>query len=318
MVPSRSAPACLEPRNVYIDAGVNWCNTLQLFQQVPEARQHLAEPWLVFGFEASPRIAPFADRCTHALSAGEPLPAPPIPPAGSSRELSRYAAAHNCSMRHLGLRERSEHDRKVYRRQRLVPCMLSALERRLARLVPDPRLSSNATLLAERLALGRTRCAPPPATLPVRSEYVLLPAAVGRRDGSMSINDGPEFMLTGGATHQAPNSARRRVERYRVPQVDLSAWLKASFTKADFVVLKLDVEGGEHRIIPKMIADGTLALVDVWLWECHHMPRSWKSPCHKLRKQLRDHGVRTIYEDPYPWTSEGNRSSSSRARRATR
>ena len=142
-------------------------------------------------------------------------------------------------MRHLGLRERSEHDRKVYRRQRLVPCMLSALERRLARLVPDPRLSSNATLLAERLALGRTRCAPPPATLPVRSEYVLLPAAVGRRDGSMSINDGPEFMLTGGATHQAPNSARRRVERYRVPQVDLSAWLKASFTKADFVVLKM-------------------------------------------------------------------------------
>jgi FkbM family methyltransferase len=272
----------------------NWCNTLQTYLKVPEARGRTSGPWIVFGFEASPRIAPFADRCAQALTASGPLPTPPIPPAGSTRELQRYAPSYNCSMRDLGLRERSEHDRKVYRRQKLVPCMLDALEKPLASLVVDPSLSANATLLHSRLALGRGLCSPR------TSRYVLIPAGVGRRDGTLSLNDGPEFMLTGGATHQA--TSRRKVERYKVAQVDLSAWLKASFTHEDFVVLKLDVEGGEHRIIPKMVADGTLRLVDVFLWECHHMPRSWKSPCHKLLKMLRDNGVRTIYEDPYPWT----------------
>ena len=206
----------------------------------------------------------------------------------------RFAPKYNCSMRDVGLRPKSEHDRKVYRRQRLVPCMLRALERPLASLAVDPALSSNASLLRTRLARGR-RCAPARG-----SDYTLLPAGVGRKDGTLSLNDGPEFMLTGGATHQS--SSKRHIERYSVAQVDFSAWMRASFAPSDFVVLKMDVEGGEHKIVPKMVADGTLALVDVWLWECHHMPRSWKSPCHKLLKLLKENGVRTIYEDPYPWS----------------
>ena len=68
--------------------------------------------------------------------------------------------------------------------------------------------------------------------------------------------------------------------------------------------MKMDVEGAEHSIVPKMASDGTLALVDVWLWECHHMPRSWHSPCHKLLQILKANGVRTVYEDPYPWTTQ--------------
>ena len=119
-------------------------------------------------------------------------------------------------------------------------------------------------------------------------------------------------MLTGGAPHQA--TGRRRPERYRVSQIDLSAWLRASFTPADFVVLKMDVEGNEHKIVPKMQADGTLGLVDVWLWECHHMPRSWRSPCHKLKRTLSDNGVRTIYEDPYPWAESGGAARSPKKR----
>ena len=72
-------------------------------------------------------------------------------------------------------------------------------------------------------------------------------------------------------------------------------------------MLKLDVEGVEHRIIPQMAAEGTLRLVDVVLWECHHMPRSWRSPCHKLEKQLTQHGVAAIYSDPYPFLSNSSK-----------
>ena len=28
---------CSRPRRIYIDMGVNWCNTLQLFRDLPEA-----------------------------------------------------------------------------------------------------------------------------------------------------------------------------------------------------------------------------------------------------------------------------------------
>ena len=214
--------ACAAPRNVYVDAGVNWCNTLGLHLQVPEARSRAGEPWLVFGFEASPRIAPFADKCATALSTGQPLPLPPIPPAGSSRELAQYAPQYNCSMADLGLRPKSEHDRKVYRRQKLVPCMLRALEAPLASLVVQPALTSNSSELHRRLGLAASACAVGP-----RSQYVLVPAAVGKRDGMLSITDGPELMITGGATHQA-TYRKSRVEKYRVPQVGRTSAIQPS------------------------------------------------------------------------------------------
>ena len=284
-------PGCAAPRNIYIDAGVNWCNTLTLYQSVPEAQNRLSQPWTVFGFEASRSLATFAERCCNALTAGLPLPEPPLPPAGSSRDLARFAPAYNCSMAHLGLRERSEHDRKLYKRTKLVPCMLHALRANLTTaLRSDPRLTE-AGLLDQRLALARS-CSPAHP----RSNFVLLPAAVGKLNGSLKLSDSPVSLLTGGGK----GPATQRVT-YRTPMVGLSEWMASSFTEADFVVLKMDVEGGEHSIVPQMARDGTLRLVDVFLWECHHMPRWWRSPCHKLLGMLRRNGVGTIYEDPYPW-----------------
>lgn len=281
-----AAPSCSAPRNVYIDAGVNWCNTLEIYKRIPEVRQR--DVWQVFGFEASRRILPFADGCARALSAGEPLPEPPLPPAGSSKELAKYASRYNCSLQQLGLDQRSEHDRKEYRRHRLVPCMMAALAQNFSRVRPDPALS-DPSLLRDRLALG-ARCSVP------RSSYVMLPAAIGAREGKLAMKDSDAGLITGGRTNlNVPT------ESYSTPQVDFSAWLRASFTEADFVVLKMDVEGGEHSIVPKMVADGTLKLVDVFLWECHFMPKSWHSPCHRLKRLLKDNGVGAIYEDPYPW-----------------
>ena len=54
--------ACREARHVYIDAGVNWCNTLELWRKVLEAQPFVDERWQIYGFEASPLIMPFAER----------------------------------------------------------------------------------------------------------------------------------------------------------------------------------------------------------------------------------------------------------------
>ena len=42
---------CDAPRNIYLDLGVNWCNTLQLYRDIPEARAQSEAPWEVWGFE---------------------------------------------------------------------------------------------------------------------------------------------------------------------------------------------------------------------------------------------------------------------------
>lgn len=193
--------------------------------------------------------------------------------------------------------------------------MMRALQRNLASIKADPAITNNASLLKHRLALGAS-C----DTLP-RSRYVFLPAAIGERrnrlrliDSSVSLLNGEGAQLARGGNEEATmvdaaakyhlDPAEIKAEAYDAVMIDFSSWLRKSFTESDFVVLKMDVEGGEHLIIPKMIAHGTVKLVDVWLWECHYMPKEWKSPCHKLLKSLRAAGVEVIYQDPYPWSAK--------------
>ena len=51
--------------------------------------------------------------------------------------------------------------------------------------------------------------------------------------------------------------------------VDIGNWIKNNFTKEDHIVLKLDIEGGEYSVIPKMLEDGALEYVDKLFCEIH-------------------------------------------------
>ena len=51
--------------------------------------------------------------------------------------------------------------------------------------------------------------------------------------------------------------------------VDISSWIKNNFSKEDHIVLKLDIEGGEYDVIPKMFEDGALEYVDKLFCEVH-------------------------------------------------
>lgn len=55
----------------------------------------------------------------------------------------------------------------------------------------------------------------------------------------------------------------------KVEQKDFSKWLKEQFTTDDYLICKIDVEGSEYSILPKMIADGTLCLCDRLSVEWH-------------------------------------------------
>jgi FkbM family methyltransferase len=50
-----------------------------------------------------------------------------------------------------------------------------------------------------------------------------------------------------------------------IPCVDLSTWIKDTFTEKDYVILKLDIEGAEYEVLNKMIDDGSIKLIkELW------------------------------------------------------
>jgi hypothetical protein len=249
------APACR--RNIYLDLGANWCNTLRLYESLPEVTKEglaNAAPWHVFAVEAAPLISPYVEKCVAAVAAGKPLPMPPVPPAGSSMQLLNYAEDLGCASAGRGRRERMN-------------CIGKALEQPLQKLVAtaDPRLTANPALLRARLGGARSRggCSAHGAveaatgserTTGVASvgggSYELIPAAAGGSTGVLHMAGSPLQMLRGGSMVAGSN----HMPRFDVPKVDVVQWMLDSFTVEDFVVLKMDVEGAELEIVPKVCA----------------------------------------------------------------
>ena len=109
------------------------------------------------------------------------------------------------------------------------------------------------------------------------SNHVLHRAGVWVSDGEMSFyldrGDGEgssllESKRTGDLDFADPE---------RIRTVDLSGWLAENFTKSDYVILKLDIEGAEFEVLEKMLEDGTMKLIDElfieWHWEKVQVPK---------------------------------------------
>ncbi|XP_030505814.2 uncharacterized protein LOC115720774 [Cannabis sativa] len=56
----------------------------------------------------------------------------------------------------------------------------------------------------------------------------------------------------------------------KIQGFDFANWLKNTVTQNDFVVVKMDVEGTEFYLIPKLIETGAICLIDELFLECHY------------------------------------------------
>ena len=299
----RAAPSqkSCAPRNVYVDAGVNWCNTLTLHRTLPTewigACANRA-PWDVYGFEASRALHPYIERCAQSLSVGLDLPIPPVPPAGSTKELRRFASqyglGHCVNATLLGVGDRTtfakgyQFNRKFSRLSD--GCLQTALQGRLKALEVPTGSVTDPALLQRRLA-SASRCGPPP-----RDTYTLIPAAVNDRDGTLSLSGNLQSLVRGGL-----HSGLLHESKLKVAAVDVASWVKSHFSEDDFVVLKLDVEGAEHVVIPRLLELGATRVVDIVLWECHSL--SGRPPCsvlgHKLWSGMSASKGQFVVHEPY-------------------
>jgi len=90
---------------------------------------------------------------------------------------------------------------------------------------------------------------------------------------------------------------KKVTETHDVQAIDMADFLTRTFVPEDFVVMKMDIEGAEHVIIPRLIISGAICLVDEIFLECHHRDNGdvtkERSPedCFLLLAAIRAKGV---------------------------
>lgn len=104
------------------------------------------------------------------------------------------------------------------------------------------------------------------------------PGFVSKRDGSDNLIKKDEDLPIGGASnimgdnyvfiHTADNLVHRNL--MRVECIDFCKFIRNNFTKDDFIVIKLDIEGSEYPVLEKMINDNTIDYVNVFYIEFHN------------------------------------------------
>ena len=233
------------PRNIYVDFGASWCNTLLLHTKLEEARKRTG-PWLVYAFEAAPLIAPYVESCAAELTAGRFIPAAPVPPTGSSTEFVKYVKAHGELKICFQVDER-----------KVKECVFSLPEmvRNMSRLSAHPWLGSRETVSA-RLAAARHAC-------PKRaSTFTAIHAAASDADETVRMSGGIEQLMVGGSkpfgmnglyAHNKSIGGEAHGAVWNVLAVDTVRWIQQSVRPEDFFVLKMDIEGFEHKVIPAML-----------------------------------------------------------------
>ncbi|XP_073316943.1 uncharacterized protein [Primulina huaijiensis] len=63
----------------------------------------------------------------------------------------------------------------------------------------------------------------------------------------------------------------------KIKGFDFAKWLKSSVTNRDYVVVKMDIEGSEFHVIPRLIETRAACLIDEMFVECHY--NRWERCC---------------------------------------
>jgi len=272
------------PRRVYIDAGANWANTLRLYRdelhklsRFPVERSTSSQPWEIYAFEASPVIQPFVEDFVKHLNGLAPRPALLVPPIGSSRSHAQYSSMFNCtSTASYGVR-------KVV----MFQCLFDRFERHILNHIRSAFSNeSTAFFQSPRLIEKRLKEALEPNNDPAgRPRYTFIPAAIGSQNGWLDIKWSAmqQFfpLRTSWSTLRRARAAGMPL-RAKVRSIDFVQWLCDSFQPSDHVVLKLDIEGGEHSILTRMLLSEpslrSYELVDLFTGECHSQGRckTWR------------------------------------------
>ncbi|XP_024543086.1 uncharacterized protein LOC9636243 [Selaginella moellendorffii] len=107
-----------------------------------------------------------------------------------------------------------------------------------------------------------------------RRDVTLLPYAAWTRNETLMFGTAGDDSM--GRIQSASSSAPRRTST-SVQGFDFAAWLADTVAPSDYVVMKMDVEGTEFELLPRLIESGAICLVDELFLECHY--NRWQKCC---------------------------------------
>lgn len=87
-------------------------------------------------------------------------------------------------------------------------------------------------------------------------------------------------------------------DKHGVDSLDLSQFILDNFSNDDYIILKLDIEGAEYKVIDKMYTDGTLAYISKIYGELHGPKKGYSiEDNNKLLKHVWKHNLKLLNWD---------------------
>jgi FkbM family methyltransferase len=120
------------------------------------------------------------------------------------------------------------------------------------------------------------------------SNHTFINKAVWIRDGKKEFYRSKEFLQAGSTLIKKKKSGELdKKHPIIVKTIDFSKWISDTFSKDDYIILKMDIEGAEYQVIPKMIKDGTFSYInELWI-EWHYTKIKYPKEKHdNLVKQI--------------------------------
>lgn len=106
-------------------------------------------------------------------------------------------------------------------------------------------------------------------------KHCLMPNAVWIDDGEMDFfldredGDGSTLIKEKTTREEGGIGQLDKEKPLRVRTIDISSFIKRNFKKNDYIVLKLDIEGAEYKVLNKLLEDGTIHYINKLFIEWH-------------------------------------------------
>lgn len=97
----------------------------------------------------------------------------------------------------------------------------------------------------------------------------LHPQAVWTYDGKVKLYMQPGFLSQGHSLCPEKDNVNEN-DFLVVDCIDFGKWLKGTFSEDDYLVARIDIEGGEYALLRSIIKDGSINIIDRLLVEFHH------------------------------------------------
>ncbi len=265
--------AIATPRNIYLDLGAFHGDTLQMFtlHGIPE-RCHPGVDWEVFAFEASPLLSHVTQlQADYLNGASVSMPV-------SYKEIP-------------GMQEYVD---RAYRENLLFDAHLKNFFETYERLLTS-RQSSRGSYqeqfgwTAEQRE-AQLREAKKPSPFP-GTRYTAYAMGVGHQDTTLQMDWAYSNYMNGGGNVVGIDYGAPR-HRFTVPILRLSRWIKDSFSKDDYIYIKMDIEGMEFLLLQDLIKTGCLQYIKEMDIEWHgrfNVPDRHKEK--ELRKAIVEAGI---------------------------